>query len=49
MPEEIHVIAAGSRPMYEVVKSADGSTVTIRAAGNHDNNIALTSSVSFQL
>ncbi len=45
MPEEVHTIYAGSHPVYEVVKSADGLTVTIRLAENHDEKIDLMSSV----
>ena len=45
MPEEIRPIRAGSNVIYEVVKSDDGQTITIRAAENHDEKIELMSSV----
>ncbi len=45
MPENIEVITAGSHEVYEVVKSEDGLTITIREAGNHDHKIELISSV----
>lgn len=45
MPETIEVIKAGSREIYEVVKSEDGLKITIREAGNHDRKIELISSV----
>jgi hypothetical protein len=45
MPEQVHVIAAGSRPVYEVVTSEDGLTITIREAENHEHKIVLLSSV----
>ena len=44
MPEEIQVIMAGSRPLYEVVKSEDGFLITIRNAENHADKIELMSS-----
>jgi hypothetical protein len=39
------IITAGSRPVYEIVKSDDGLTVTIREAQNHEHKIDLISSV----
>jgi hypothetical protein len=45
MPETVRVIRAGSHPVYEVVKSEDGLTVTIRSAENHEEKIDLMSSV----
>ena len=36
---------SGRHPVYEVVKSEDGLTVTIRLAENHDEKIDLMSSV----
>ena len=45
MPEIVHQIFAGSHPVYEVVKSADGVTVTIRSAEDHNKKIDLISSV----
>jgi hypothetical protein len=45
MPEIVHQIFAGSHPVYEVVKSADGLTVTIRSAEDHNKKIDLISSV----
>lgn len=45
MAEIIRTIYAGRHPIYEVVKSEDGLTVTIRSAENHDHKIDLISSV----
>ena len=45
MPKEVHTIYAGSHPVYEVVKSEDGLTVTIRLAENRNEKIDLMSSV----
>lgn len=45
MPEIVRVIYAGSHPVYEVVKSADGLTVTIRLAEHPEEKVELMSSV----
>ncbi len=45
MSEEIHLIRAGSRPVYEVVVSEDRLLVTIREAEDHDHRVELISSV----
>jgi hypothetical protein len=45
MPERIEVIHAGSRPVYEIVKSVDGLTITIRLAQHPEQKIDLISSV----
>ena len=44
MPE-IEVITAGNKEVYEVVKSDDGHTVTIRFAKNHEHKFDLPQSV----
>jgi hypothetical protein len=45
MPEIVHQIFAGRHPVYEVVKSADGSTITIRLSEDHTKKIDLIPSV----
>lgn len=45
MADEIRVITAGSRDVYEVIKSGDGLKVTIRESQNHDHKIELLRSV----
>ncbi len=44
-PENTYVITAGSKPIYEVEKSEDGTKVTIRFAENHENKFELAASV----
>jgi hypothetical protein len=44
MPEQVFVIAPGNTPIYEVVKSEDGLSLTIRSAANHDYAISMPSS-----
>jgi hypothetical protein len=45
MAEQVFVVAAGSRPICEIVKSEDGQTLTIRSASNHNQAIAMPSSI----
>jgi hypothetical protein len=45
MAEEVRQILAGARAIYEVVRSDDGQTITIRLAENHEDKIELMSSV----
>ena len=45
MPEKVVDIYAGSHSVFQVVKSEDGLTVTIRLTENHDHKIDLISSV----
>jgi hypothetical protein len=41
VPENTYTIAAGSKELYEVVKSEDGLKVTIRYAQNPEKKIEL--------
>lgn len=45
MPETVHQIFAGRHPVYDVVKSADGMTITIRMSEDHSKKIDLIPSV----
>jgi hypothetical protein len=45
MPEVVRQIFAGSHPVYDIVKSADGLTITIRSSEDHTKKIDLISSV----
>jgi len=45
MPEIVRQIFAGSRPVYDIVKSEDGLTITIRSSQDHAKKIELISSV----
>jgi len=45
MPEIMRQIFAGSHPVYDIVKSADGVTITIRHSEDHTKKIDLISSV----
>jgi len=45
MPEIMRQIFAGSHPVYDIVKSADGLTITIRSTEDHSKKIDLISSV----
>jgi hypothetical protein len=45
MPEIVRQILAGRHPVYDIVKSADGLTITIRSTGDHSKKIDLISSV----
>jgi hypothetical protein len=44
MAEQVFVVTAGDRPIYEVVKSEDGHTLTIRSAANHTHAVSMPSS-----
>jgi hypothetical protein len=39
--EKIHVVKGGSRPVYEVIESADEVSVTIRYAGDHKEKLTI--------
>lgn len=39
--EKVHVVRGGSRPVYEVIESADEVSVTIRYAGDHKQQLTL--------
>jgi len=41
--EQVFVVAAGSTELCEVVKSADGMTLTIRSVANPARNVSLPS------
>jgi hypothetical protein len=43
MAEQIFVVVARSRPVYEVVKSEDGSTLTIRSTSKLGHAISMPS------
>jgi hypothetical protein len=45
MPEIMRQIFAGRHPVYDIVKSADGLTITIRSTEDHSKKIDLISSV----
>jgi hypothetical protein len=45
MPEIMRQIVAGRHPVYDIVKSADGLTITIRSTEDHSKKIDLISSV----
>jgi hypothetical protein len=45
MPEIIRQVTAGRHPVYDVVKSADGMTITIRSSEDHTKKIDLIPSV----
>jgi len=45
MPEIVHQIVAGGHPVYDIVKSEDGLTITIRSSEDHTQKIDLISSV----
>jgi hypothetical protein len=44
MPERVYTIAAGNRPIYEVVKSENGLNFTIRYAAEPERKFELASS-----
>jgi len=42
MPEKIlNTVYAGSTPVYEVVESEDGLTITVRSADSPDNQLRM--------
>ena len=43
MSEQIFVVVARNRPLYEVVKSEDGSTLTIRSTSKLGHGITMPS------
>lgn len=45
MAEKLIKITAGNKEVFEVMKSADGQTVTVRLASNHENKMVFPSSV----
>lgn len=45
MPEIVRQIFAGRHPVYDIVKSADGGTITIRHSEDHTKKIELIASV----
>jgi hypothetical protein len=45
MPEIMRQIFAGRHPVYDVVKSGDGLTITIRSTEDHSKKIDLIPSV----
>ena len=45
MPETVHQSFAGRHPVYDIVKSEDGLTITIRSSEDHTKKIDLISSV----
>jgi hypothetical protein len=44
MPEIVHHILAGGNPVYDIVKSEDGLTITIRSSDDHTKKIDIISS-----
>jgi hypothetical protein len=42
MPEKLlNTIFAGTRPVYEIVESEDGLTITVRSADSPDNQLRM--------
>jgi hypothetical protein len=42
MPERLlNTIFAGARPVYEIVESTDGLTITVRSAESPDNQLRM--------
>jgi hypothetical protein len=44
MPEIVHHILVGDNPVYDIVKSEDGLTITIRSSEDHTKKIDIISS-----
>ncbi len=49
MPEQVFPVAAGNTPIYEVVKSEDGLTLTIRLVSNPTHGISMPSGAVYAL
>ena len=45
MPEIVHQIFVGRHAIYDIVKSEDGLTITIRLSEDHTQKIDLISSI----